>query len=197
MARKKDEITLYPENIIKETFKNDKIDEGHFDLNFEKAKNSFLNNKESYVLEQYFKEGKTLDEIGLSFGVGKERVRQMKYCAECKLRKYKNMFMTYVESTNKNYTSISVLHLEEKSRNALIRNNILSIEELKAINYEDLLKLPSIGMRIANDITNALRIFNNDENPSDKYIYKEVKRLLDKYDLTFSNLTRIMNTYEK
>lgn len=199
MARRKEEAKLYPNNLIKDAFSNKKIDIEHFDANFEKAKKTILNTKEVFVIESYYKEGKSLEEIGMTFGVGKERCRQFKHCGVLKLKKYSKMFTSYVETDNEGFTSISELNLNIKSYNALVNNNILSIEELKKISYDDLCKIPSVGDRIRNDIISALKEYENGpayDIPCAKYVYKDVKNLLDKYNITYQNLLDIMNHYE-
>lgn len=197
MARKKEMITEYPNNIINEAFKgNKKILVDQFEANFQKAQNTILTCKESYVLNKYFKEGKSLEEIGASFGVGKERTRQYKHDGIEKLKKYANMFETGLVGAHRKYTSISVLNLEAKSHNALIKNNINSIEELKEISYDELKSLGGIGEKIASDVINALRIYDKGSNAADKYVYKEIKRIAVKYHLSTKDLINIINTYE-
>lgn len=197
MARKKEMITEYPNNIINEAFKgNKKILVDQFEANFQKAQNTILTCKESYVLKKYFKEGKSLEEIGASFGVGKERTRQYKHDGIEKLRKCTKMFEAGVMRVHTNFTSISVLNLETKSHNALIKNNINSIEELKEISYDELKSLGGIGEKIASDVINALRIYDKGSNAADNYVYKEIKRIAVKYHLSTKDLINIINTYE-
>lgn len=68
----------------------DELIESDMKLALKRIMNQRLGNREVYILEQYYgltgEEPKTLEEIGQSIGLGKERIRQLKDKAEKKLK---------------------------------------------------------------------------------------------------------------
>lgn len=193
---------MYPKNLIEVAFKGKKLNEENFINVYEKVGKLILTHTEWVVLNSVFKENQTLEAVGATLGVCKERVRQFKSNALKKLSGSYKCFKNGNANTITEGTPINELCLTTKASNALIKNNILTIEELQNIPLNELKKFPNINEKISADIQDALNIYYKDKDnvfmqTTDKYIIKEILRISHRYNVDIEHIEKLLKEYGK
>lgn len=152
----------------------------NFTENYEKA-SEYLTPREKDIIAYRLKENKTFDEIGKIIGCTRERIRQIEKRALHKLKgrvrfltnevadyelvkeqEYKKLKeqMSYevalqIVSEHKEQERKKLIinaPLSVRAKNCLLRYNIVFVDELKTIDYDDLIKMRNLGKKTYKEI---------------------------------------------
>ena len=140
---------------------------------------SFLTDREQEILRKRFIEGKTLNEVGTSIGITRERTRQ---CEAKALRKLRHPYLLQYIKYGKNGKE-EIDELKEREEEVVKRENELLLKENKLRDsLESLNKMMHMYDPVAvNDIIEKTEEFN----PNDSGILSMVKRMkLNELELT-------------
>lgn len=126
----------------------------------------YLDDREKQIIMGYFRDGKTLKDIGEELGITSERVRQIKNKAMDGVRS--TLYRKCLSQEKYEEYSIPVDRFEDlsmRSRNALMRNNLRTAEAIskyirsqKGLTQEEaLMQIRSIGKGTAREICTFLK----------------------------------------
>lgn len=153
----KTENAKYPQNVIGEVFGTTSIGEEEFLSWYAFAiEHKLVTNKDKSAFEAYYKNGETAKQISEKMG----RSRQSVYQRICKvLRKIcKSRYIINECKKNKDEVrAIECLMLSPRAYNCLRRAGIDTVEQLKQRKDEDLLKIRNLGVKVLEEIKEALK----------------------------------------
>jgi transcriptional regulator len=122
-----------------------------------KVASCFLEQREYEILKLRI-EGKTLQEIGVEFGISRERVREIEAKTLRNLERIEGI-KVLIDKIEEKMTRFSIDNRTDiceifdiKIANALNKNKIKTIFDLKHFTFEKLLNIKNIGYRFAGEI---------------------------------------------
>lgn len=194
-------MSNYPENFIKEVLgSEDQYELNYFDKTLEFLEGKLkLNERQIDILHSRYEKGLSLAEIGLKYGITRERVRQIQKSILKKFRKPEiSIYLKYglegvkqIELENAKKISsvdsnIDVLNLSHRSTRYLKENGIIKVSQLMKMSEYDILKIKNLGTICAKEIIEKLN--SNGFGHYTRSVNQDVYEILDKYNLTKDEL---------
>lgn len=123
---------------------------------------SKFGHRNALIYKMRKEQGFSLRKVGWTFGLSREQVRQICNKIDTFLKSPKNNFLITGEWFKGIY--IEELGLSKRSVNALKKNGVYTIEQLKRKSYDDIMNMEGIGWKCAQEIfCKVLEVINYEE----------------------------------